>query len=43
MQAEMPIKDPQYSSRKKGKKKDLKYTVDLALKERGVFESRLEE
>ncbi len=43
MQAEMPTQNPQYSAGKKGKQKDLKYTVDLALKERGVFESRLEE
>ncbi len=42
MNAEMPIVNPDYSSEQKGGKMHLKYTKDLAEKERRMFESRLE-
>jgi len=41
MNAEMPSANPDYKPDGKGKRFDLKFTVDLAEKERKMFESRL--
>jgi arylsulfatase A-like enzyme len=42
MQAEMPIINPDYDPDAKGTRKHLKFTKDLAEKERRLFETRLE-
>ena len=41
MKAEMPIVNPDFKAKAKGKRYNLKSTKDLAEKERGIFESRL--
>jgi arylsulfatase A-like enzyme len=41
MNAELPIPNPEYSSETRVVRKNLKFTTDLAEKERGLFEERL--
>lgn len=41
MKAEMPVVNPDFKINTKGKRKNLKFTKDLAEKERREFESRL--
>jgi len=41
MKAELPIPNPEYTPETRSVKKNLKFTKDLAEKERGMFKERL--
>jgi hypothetical protein len=43
MKAEMPVRNPAFNPDSESRRMNLKFTKDLAEKERGMFESRLKQ